>query len=268
MQDPATPPLAEAYPRDMWRGPLRTRVKRFLGAHPRRARLVENVRFAWGEDAQQSAARPLLVLSLEGISETELRALTRDYLRAFSHGLVGHPVPEAGTHLYVRLGARSFDYNPVYRAQDFAPRVGSREAIEPLVQLVPEEEKRLRLYARQTSLDPAGMLGDPSYAGATSGLTRAELHDNRPLDPKEQHNCTSWICTAPIGARGEAYLELTGAERAKEVHTNPGWWLNHLLSRAPSERVPLAVLWSQKKLPAALRGVAPGKVLNWDFNYK
>src|SRR5690606_16503596 len=118
--------------------------------------------------------------------------------------------------------------------------------LETFISLSPSEEMRLRFYIEEVAKDSNKLLGNNSYDGVTSGRTNRKLRDNQPCFPsREQHNCTSWIATAPIGKGEKALLTLVGAKLRNEVHTNPGWWTNYLATGAPENRVPVIVYWTQ-----------------------
>ena len=109
--------------------------------------------------------------------------------------------------------------------------------------------------------------GRALYDGVGDARTRGSLADNRPTSSGAGHGCTSWVCTAPVGAGGEPLLEVAGSLPGWNVHTNPGWWSNFLVTSSPVEKVPVAVFWTEDSLRTALTKVRPGReFIRWEFS--
>ena len=100
--------------------------------------------------------------------------------------------------------------------------------------------------------------------GGATGLTRGQLDNNRPVSGA--HNCTSWICTAPIGEGGSDIISMVRGERSYNIHTNPGWWQSFISVSAPRARVPFHVRWTDQSLEEISETVKPGERMPWDFN--
>ncbi len=255
--------FAEGFPSSLSTGSLRTRVTRFLGKWPRNAKLVDDVVFKLeAGGSTYEGRRQVLVVSTKGMSEAAQARLLRDYLAAFGRGTVSFPLTRSAGHLHTRLGTKDLGF--INEVDIEAYRLGGSERLEPIVELTPQEEARLRTYVEQAFRRPTRVLGDFGYDGAGSGQTRGRLDDNRPLRG-EQHNCTSWMATAPVGPRGEPLFELVGSRSGWNIHTNPGWWSNFLMVSSPVERVPMAVFWTQQSLAEASHAVRPGRHFEWDF---
>jgi hypothetical protein len=199
---------------------------------PRRQALVDSLRSRYSSAAAQNDAEAK-------------QALVADYLRALAKGSMSFPLGEAGGHLYTRVGTHSFDFVRSVNGEPYSYR-GSRR-LEAIVALQPVEQARLLEYLKNMRQSTLGV-GVFSMDGARSGNTRGSLRDNTTTNSifynYEGHNCTSWICTAPIGEQGQPLLSLAGATPAEEVHTNPGWWSQYLTGAAPPERVPAVAYWS------------------------
>ncbi|MEN9724083.1 MAG: hypothetical protein RJB38_2069 [Pseudomonadota bacterium] len=249
-------PIKDFFPEKFLAGDIRRRVDSFVARHPKHVRLAPDVEFTM--DAY-TGKRPLVVVSTAGLTEAESKALREDYLRHISHESVSFPLSEGGGHLYSRIGNRVVDYFGWWNNRDYA--LSSGERLEAVLAMNAEESLRLRSYVANVNSNAREVVGLNSYQGASD--VRGTLSDNRPLTGG--HNCTSWICTSPIGEEGETLYQLTGATREIEVHTNPGWWTNWLTTGAKADRVPAVFFWTNRPLDQALANRVQGGKFRWDF---
>ena len=138
--------------------------------------------------------------------------------------------------------------------------------MEPVVSLTPQEMMNLRTYVQNAYLRTTKTIGLFGYDGPKSGRTQGKLEENRTTNTREYHNCTSWVCLAPIGKHNESLLSLVKGSPNIEVFTSPGWWQLWLSTITPKERS-INVVWERiLKLEEALEHVQPNKKLEWDFN--
>ena len=224
--------------------------------------MVDDVIFKLTQGFNAEKKRKVLAISLDGLSEEEQTRLLTDYLNAMASGTVSFPLGTRGGHLYTRYGNKTFDSIFSVSMKDY--RFGS-ERLETVLSLTPEEEARIRFYIDNATQNYAGALSRWHLDGPPSG-TRLKLFDNGPVVAAEGHNCTSWLCTAPIGDESKPVFELVRAAREWNIHTNPGWWTSYLAARAPRERVPFVVYVSPGKMEDVLNKVQSNKEFVWDFN--
>lgn len=260
-------PLKDFFPSSVWEGSLEARTARFVNKWRANVRLVDDVRFTYkAGEFTKTRSHKVLVISTQGLSPADASALVKDYTDAMSRGLISFPLGEKGGHLYTRVGNRTVDF---YFGTDTSVKAYSfpngSKRLETVMALSPEEELKLRLYIENSIQNGAATLGRSGYDGVL-GETNGTLWDNRPVTSSESHNCTSWLCKAPIGSNSEALHELAGAPRAVDVFRNPGWWTSYLSGAARGERVPLIVFWTPESLSAAEAAVRPGSPLTWDFH--
>jgi hypothetical protein len=260
-------PLGDAFPKLLKKGALDRRIQKFVDRWPGVVTLVDNVEFAFADDAGQVAAtkakskRKVLNISYQKLSGEDRKKLIKDYLETVGSGTLSFPSSEGGGHLYVRLGTKSFDNLFEIRTGDY--RAPSSDRLEPLLTMNSDEELRVRRYFENAVKNYEKVVGPFDYEGATRGKTNARINDNRPLTKTEGHNCTSWLCTAPIAKSKQSFIEVVGATPSMELHTNPGWWNSWLVGKAPQERVPYVVFWDLEN-----RGlIESGKpISSWNFD--
>lgn len=272
-------PFSHAYPRSVWEGSLEIRASRLMNRWPKNVKIVNDVDFPYrGDGSARTEWKPrrVLVLSYGGLNETQKAMLIQDYLNAMSRGTVSFPIKEGANHLYVRLGHRVLDFvdgsegGSLFNLADYIlPSKSSPRRLEAIFALQPDEELKLRFYVENAFRDLEKTLGGFKMRGSASGETEGGIIGNRPTNPKEGHNCTSWICTAPIGPNRQPLLEMAGATKAIEVHTNPGWWSYFLTGAAREDRVPMVAFWTKEPLDEALQSVKAGSEFpTWNFNLK
>lgn len=261
-------PMTRAFPRSAWTGELGVRLQRFANRWPQNAKVVESVRFPFEGVGgfRREAGRKVLVISQEGLDSIQKAALLKDYVDAFAQGTVSFPVGERGGTLYTRVGSRAF-YWTGGTATESSYGVSSSRRLEPMVLLTPEEELRLRFYVDLSTREGSRMLGGfRSDPGVPDGATASLLRDNRPVASNHWHNCTTWMCTAPIGSGNQHLHELVGASRGFEVYSNPGWWNQYLGGAARADRVGAIVFWTDQSLAAELTRIRPGEpMIPWDY---
>jgi predicted component of type VI protein secretion system len=255
-------PMKRAFPNKVMMGKLSDRMEAFASKYPNFIRKVKNVKQKF--EGVNDGRTDLYVISLRDASSSEKEKFSKDYIKYLSHNTISFPNNESAGHLYTRLGNKRFDFyfGSDAAVNDFDPAYYSN-SIEPFVELEGDEFMRLREYMENSSEDGRRTLGDSGYQGV-NGQTGGQLDDNRPLG-SEKHNCTSWICTAPIGDGSDSLHDLVGAPRHYEYHTNPGWWLMYLMNRAPKERMPFAVYYSDESLDDAISELGSNPKLNWNF---
>jgi hypothetical protein len=186
-----------------------------------------------------------------------------------SKGTVSFPLGERAGHLHTRLGSKDLDFYFDRNAAVSDYRFPSRNRLEPVVSLTVEEELKLRTHVQMSSENGMNTLGGSGYDGVASSSTKGSIIDNKPLLATETHNCTSWICTARIGADNKALHEIVGARTGFNVYTNPGWWNAYLTSAARhSEKVPVVVYMERSKSLAEVTeklNQAKLSSFEWDF---
>ncbi|GAB4010939.1 MAG: hypothetical protein Fur0010_04460 [Bdellovibrio sp.] len=257
-------PIKNFFPSKMKTGSPQARMKEFASLYPLNVKVIEEVTF---ELESKKAKKSLLVISLNNLSEEVKQKLLKDYYEYFSYDTVSFPLGESGGHLYSRVGKKTLDYIGSVTPNDY--RFPSSERLESFLFLTPEEHLNLRTYIDNGIKDSNELLGDFDYDGSGQLATNATLTNNRlrTNDSYRGHNCTSWICTAPIGQKKKTMYELAGATKRNDVHTNPGWWSNWLTAVTGQERSPFAVYMTNEPLKDALsQRLNTKKVFNWDFD--
>lgn len=255
-------PLQGAFRSTVWEGSITSRLARFEARWPGQVKLVDDVMFPYGgpEAPARVTNRKVLVISKRGLTQEHLD----DYIDAISRGTISFPLGPQGGHLYNRVGDKLVDLWTSVNVRPYAHY--EQKILEPVVALSPAEELRLRFHVEMLLQNRYATVGGPSHAGSTSARTNGKLRDNRPQGGTgEAHNCTSWICTAPVGDDGSSLASIVGATPANEVHTNPGWWTWYLTGAAKAERVPVVVYWTDEPLETALQTVRTNVPLLWNF---
>jgi len=242
-------PFKQAFPGTVKLGPLAERVKSFTDRWPNNVKMVKDVEFSFTSSAGKVTKRKrnVLVLTTNGLSEADQAKLQQEYLDSLSAGTVSFPLGEGAGHLYTRVGNQTTDFYFGSNAQLNAYRLPGSPRLEPFIALRPEEELRLRAYMDGASTKGSQVIGPSNYQGAADGKTAGKLRNNRPTG-RGGHNCTSWMCTAPVAYNEAPLMTLVGAgDPANEVHTNPGWWSNWLTGGAPGDRVPFVAYWNSNQ---------------------
>jgi hypothetical protein len=240
-------------------GPVTARMAEFQAKFPNNVKFIDDVKFDL-EGVQSK--RKLLVISTHGLNQGAKNSLVDEYLKYISSNTISFPLDPGAGHLYTRWGAKKVDYYGWWNKKSY--ELADSERLETLVELSPEEFLNARTYIDNVSSDRSSVLGSNSYSGAR-GETKRKLDDNKPLTSGEGHNCTSWICTAPIGKDAQTLHELTGATRDQEMHTNPGWWSNWVAAGAKPERVPAIVYWTDKPLAGIESTKIKDGLFQWNF---
>ncbi len=243
------------FPTSIKVGPVTARIDEFQKKYPNNVKVIDDIKFDM--DGVKSS-RKVLVISTNGLSDAKKNALRDEYLKYISSNTISFPLGTSAGHLYTRWGGKTLDYFGWWNKNAYS--VPGSERLETLIELSPEEFINARTYIDNVNTNRTGVLGSSSYAGA-KGDTVRKLDDNKAVVSGEGHNCTSWICTAPIGKDSQTLYELTGATRTQEIHTNPGWWSNWLAAGAKSDKVPAVVYWSDKPLAT----IESEKIKNGDF---
>jgi hypothetical protein len=215
---------------------------------PNSVKVVDDIEFSFAENAGDLAVpgtkRKLLHIDLTKMNDEQREAFKTDYLAAMARQTVSFPIGEGGGHLYSRLGTDSFD--AIHRMMKNSYRTPGSPRLEPVMSLTPSEELKLRFYIDQAAKDKNTVVGPFSMGGVADGRTQGTLRENRSKDLSQGHNCTSWICTAPISDDKKPLMTIAGATPSMEVHTNPGWWNSWLVGQAPKDKVPYVVFWDTK----------------------
>jgi hypothetical protein len=263
-------PLKQAFPRTIQLGAFEARMTAFTERWSQYVKRVPDVKFSFVPDPAVggeavTSNKDVLVIDTKSMSPEVFAKFKEDYLQTVSSGTVSFPLGQTAGHLYTRIGTQVTDTYSWAKIQDYQ-MTQAGERLEAFMLLRPEEELRLRFYVEQVMQNKENKLGSANYLGVASGKTKGSLRDNRPMDAAaEGHNCTSWMCLAPIGYNRKTLLELAGSKPSEEVHTNPGWWTNYLTGKAPRERSPMAVYWSPEDLQTTLARVKSGEGFKWDF---
>jgi hypothetical protein len=247
-------------PPSMVTGPLQKRMDAFAKLYPKNVSFVDEVTF---KHNRLSGKRKVLMISLDGLTAAKKSALQKDYLKYISDRTISFPLGESPGHLYTRIGAKTADF--ISQVSDSTYRLSSNERVETLVELSSKEFEKTQAYVKNAKKDVDNTIGGFQYDGV-KGRTEGKINSNKPLSSNQGHNCTSWICSAPIGDKGESLYELSGASMKQEVHTSPGWWSVWLAAGAADERVPFVVYWTNEPMKIAKdRRIKAGR-FNWDFN--
>lgn len=267
---------------------------------PKNVRIVDNATVTALPESP-SNPRQMVFISTKGLDEAGRSALMNAYYKAMGNHVISLPrsanperltevnpllavLPKGAYHLMVRKGTDSLDLFMGQSAFQWALRrmpykMPKTDRIETLLALSPSESKSLDTYIANAEAKPTitvglgGPLlgtnlfrpqGEGYKAGVKSGRTNGKLDNNRPQNMwQETHNCATWLSTAPIGDSGEALCNLMGSAWDPEL-ARPRNWYNHLISQAPSDRVPAIVYWTSDTLDEAVGRYqsAPQNLLN------
>lgn len=252
-------PLSQAFPKTVWEGPLSDRVSKFAKLWPNNVKMVDDVRFTFSGQPS-STRRKVLVVSIPEDGTAQQRLLL-DYTNALSRSTVSFPMGDSQGHLYSRIGNKTYDF---YSGVSEKPYRLPGDKFEPFVELSPLEELRLRSYVRNAHRSSPEVIGSFGMSGVVDGKTTLLRRNNKPKSGAK-HNCTSWMCTAPVGDNRRPLFELTGAYSGLEVYTNPGWWGSFLTGRANADRVPFVAYFTYDTIETALQTIRPGAVLDKSF---
>jgi hypothetical protein len=250
--------VPDYFPSTVLRGNLKDRLLEFSSNFSDHVRVITGVKF---ELNRKRASRELLIISLAGLPKTKKEKLRGEFLRSVSDRTLSFPLGEAGGHLYTRLGQNVVDFFGFWNVQPYA--LTTSERLEAILDLSNTEFARVRSYVENVNRDPSLILGSRSYNGP-EGDFRGTLDKNIPA--KGGHNCTSWICTAPIGDNGEKLHQLVGASQRQDVHRNPGWWSSWLAAATPDDRVPMLIYWTNDTIDQALKRRMKNDTFQWDFD--
>jgi hypothetical protein len=257
-------PLKNAFPASAGTGPLDQRIQSLIQKYPDNVRWVNNVQFQANDSIGQNVGirKKVLAISFSGLDPQQQATLLKDYTDALSHGTISFPLSARGGHLHARLGNQDFSaigavsVTP-YRFSTWSSRM------EAVVLLTPQEELNMRAYFEQASGN-SRVIGQFNMAGVKSKRTEGKLTNNLPLTPGEGHNCTSWVCLAPIGNDGQSLEQLVG-NYGGEVYTNPGWWSHYLSTLSNSPRAPFVVFMSPDSMDQ-LQDSLTSQPYKWDYN--
>ena len=248
---------------------------------------VENVSLPYNNSS--GGSRDIFVVSLKDLPQDQKEAFFKEYYEAVSENTVSFPLSNRAGHLYTRLGNKTYDFLSGLSARAYP--LPSSKRLETFMELEPDEFMRLRLYVENGTENSQKTIGGFGYQGVERE-TVGMLNDNRPgsVNPNppnrfqqiinrvlnrsdgtytptgEAHNCTSWLCTAPIGDNGEAIHDLAGAPRSHRIHTNPGWWTSWLASYGKRDRMPFAFYFTDESLEEATSQMRQSGKLDWDFD--
>jgi len=228
--------FGKAFSTSNWKGSLDQRMQMLQKKYPKLVSILKDAKF---KTVRGKPKRVVVIDAKKGVPPKFLS----DYLNAVSGNTVSFPLDPGAGHLYSRFGSQVVAVYGSYDQSDYRlPNYSDR--IEPLIELTHQEMKNLSVYLNQIAPNPSEVLGQSNYSGVASGKTNGKLEGNQPTDSSEGHNCTSWICLAPIGAdSGESLLSLVGGNISREVHTNPGWWSKFLATMTGNPRAQTVVLW-------------------------
>lgn len=278
--------LASSFPAKVWSGPLNERVKLLQQKFPNIMKKMSNVTMPY--NGNDGGSRDIFVVSLKDLSEQDKAAFFKEYHAAVSENTVSFPLSSGAGHLYTRLGNKTYDFLSGLSARDYP--LPSSKRLETFMELESDEFMRLRLYVENGTQNSRETIGSFGYQGVERE-TVGMLNDNRPgaVNPNppnrfqqminrvlnrddgtftpsgEAHNCTSWVCTAPIGDTGEAIHDIAGAPRSHRVHTNPGWWTMWLVNYGKRDRMPFAFYFTDESLQDATQKISQEGKLEWNF---
>lgn len=256
--------LLSSFPEKIWSGPILERAAQLQAKYPDIMKKVDGVKFNF--NGNPGGRRNMYIISFNGLSEEKKAEFLEDYFAAMSENTVSFPLSESAGHLYTRVGNKSYDFyfGSDVRQSDYPM---PSERLEAFLELESDEFLRLRQYIQNGTDDGNRLLGNSGYNGVTDA-SEGTLTNNRPTVSGQSHNCTSWLCMAPIGDGGEAIHDIAGAPRSHNIHTNPGWWSAWLANYATRERVPFVVRFTHESIDDAVQkatdatGSAP---YNWRF---
>ncbi len=265
--------FSQYFPDRVMIGSLEARAEFFKSLYPDRVKILKDQKLTGGSDryAIRGGTKDIVVVSLFGLNQQEIAELNKNYIKVFSEGLVAFPLGENAGHLYTRAGNATFDFINRVKTNPFDLNKTSSDKLENLFLLNANEQKNLHQYFVNAEKDSRKVLGDFNYDGEKSSRIPGSTIDKN--KSSRGHNCTSWVCTAPIGEDGKSIQQLVGAGNI-EVGSNPGWWGSWLgaSSRATDDsenfkaRSPMAVFFTKERLDLSIaQRTDSGNNFNWDF---
>jgi hypothetical protein len=254
-------PLKNAFPERLWTGPLVQRMEQLVAKYPENIKKMPDVQIKFKEN--NGGTRDIYVVSLNGLSDGAQLEFLQDYFVAVSDMTVSFPLSESAGHLYSRIGNKTMDFYFQNNVEVKPYRLPNSPRLEAFVEFQPAEFMRMRTYIDNGVNQGEELLGRSGFDGV-KGETRNTLTNNQPIG-SERHNCTSWICTSPIGDQQQALHDLVNAPRSHEIHTNPGWWSMWSMNHGPKERVPFAVLMDDQPMDQIIEQYIQNNTLNWQF---
>ncbi|GAB4013863.1 MAG: hypothetical protein Fur0010_11140 [Bdellovibrio sp.] len=267
-----TGPIKNMFPEKIWTGPLEERMEVLVEKYPQNIRLIKDVPFKFKDFV--SGRRNIYPISISGLSKDQLQNFKKDYLAAVSENTISFPLKEKAGHLNTRVGKDVVDFYFGSNVSKSVYEFPSYSKLEPLFEFEPDEFLRFRQYMENGINNGRELLGASGYDGV-KGKTGGRIDMNRAgefdsqgnfVPGRESHNCTSWLCTAPVGDNGEAIHDLAGAPRSHEIHTNPGWWTMWLVNYGKKKRSPFAVYYTDGSLDNVEQSIRENGHLKWDFN--
>lgn len=265
-------PARSMFPQKFWTGPLTERMEVLLEKYPRNIRLIKDVPFKFKDNV--AGKRNIYAISMNGMDQQTLQSFKEDYFKAVSENTISFPLKQKAGHLYTRVGNNVVDFYFGSNVAKSAYEFPTYSKLETFFEFEPDEFLRFREYMENGTTNGRELLGSSGYDGV-KGSTGGRLNNNRAgqfdadgnfTASRESHNCTSWLCTAPVGDNGEAIHDLAGAPRSYEVHTNPGWWTMWLVNYGKKKRSPFAVYYSDESLDSLERTIREKGHLDWDFD--
>ncbi len=246
-----------------WGGSLQERVALLQKKWPENIRFIENAQFALSAGGIRSFMNHrVMAISFSGLTDAQKDEMTQDYTRAMTIGTISFPLKARQGHLVTRLGMKTYDNYNFFSEKDY--RRSGHPRLEPVVELTAEEEANLKTYIKNVGENRQGVIGNFKLEGVADRKTNGRLDNNLPTTAGVGHNCTSWLCLAPVGHQGETLASLVGATSG-EFHTNPGWWGAYLTSAARM-RMPFVVYMEDLPLDQIASKFSADKPFVWDYN--
>lgn len=257
--EPRAGPLADSFPEQMLEGPIRMRMEKLQKKWPKNVRMVRDVVFEMDTEhpifgaGTKKRKRDMLVVTTSGLDESEKEILKKDYLAATSANMITF---KGSGHLYTRMGNKVYDWQTQLRRADFSQ--GRNDSLETFFILRPSEQFRLRRFLDNVMKNSEETVGEFEMDGPVLQSPIRTTGWNVPFSGG--HNCTSYICTAPIGVGMTTLSGMAGAAPGLNVSRNPKRWIYWLNIWASRSRSPMSAIFSDNPLSSILERVQTGEV--------
>ena len=228
-------PLTRALPRTAWRGSLQSRLERLVSLWPEQVQVCSEVSVVSRGGVE--ASLPLVLLSVEGLSQSEREALRGDFLDAVALQTLGIRATDRGS-LELRFGR--FCYSP-----------GGWST----------EENEYRPFAVGAGMEPVLCL-----SSLESYCMGRQLAAHRPCDEAARRvSASGWLRHLSMGLGGETLEGALSLPRPESIETAI-MVLERVVRCADSPRLGFVVQWTERSVEEwlARHGGAEKPVLRFE----
>ena len=255
-------PLAHAFPHQVKKGTILERAQGLVSRWSKNIKVIEDVIVKVSTPAGDlEKKKKFLVISFDGLSDSQIELLKKDYVESLSHNAISMPLGKSTAHLYTRIGAKVYDHDiSGFKSSDYDFSLLS-ERMEAFVTFSDEEFLNFRQYVQNIETHYKETIGDFSLQGPME--SGGQVSSNLGLGCS--HNCTTWLTLAPVGNEGQTLKSLVKGKNY-DIHRDPGWWNLYLQTKSPDERNPFVVYMADKSFAEIEKKVSSHQVFDWNYN--